>query len=144
LCVLNDERFLDQHGMPYVAALGIKEAVEGGAGAGGSSVWFVAAWAVGKGGSLEEYYMPLECAVGGGNGDGDGGGGGGGGGGDGGRGMLSCHGRNDDGDDDGVGEEQVRYWLGCGMQLDMSRDGSAVVPVRGLNCSSVALETLEG
>ena len=31
------------------------------------------------------------------------------------------------------------HWLGCGLQLDLSSDGGGTVPVRGLNCSSLAL-----
>ncbi|KXX77946.1 hypothetical protein MMYC01_206796 [Madurella mycetomatis] len=48
---------------------------------------------------------------------------------------IECQGRGE--------VEEVRHWLGCGMQLDLSSHGEELVPVRGLNCSSIGLGVLE-
>ena len=34
----------------------------------------------------------------------------------------------------------ARHWLGCGLQLDLSTDDGATVPVGGLNCTSIDLQ----
>jgi hypothetical protein len=36
----------------------------------------------------------------------------------------------------------TRYWVGCGLQLDLSSDGSGTVVVDGLNCSGISLEVV--
>ncbi|GAB1319862.1 hypothetical protein MFIFM68171_10072 [Madurella fahalii] len=80
---------------------------------GGGSVWLM------RRGMLEalaEDYAPLMCTR-----EGEAG--------------LRCQGRDE--------VEEVRYWLGCGMQLDLSSYGGELVPVRGLNCSSIGLGVLE-
>jgi hypothetical protein len=45
---------------------------------------------------------------------------------------LSC--RGEDGE-----ARDARYWMGCGMQLDLSSDPAGEGPGRGLNCSAVGL-----